>query len=65
MEIRELIELLKTKDQALQVQFLVVEPDTSIVVMELTDEVVDLQKLMKAFRKPTKAQRAQAQKDQA
>lgn len=58
MEIRDLIKILKTKDQSLDVEFLVVEKDTSIVCMELTSEVCDQEKLFKSFKRPKSATKA-------
>jgi hypothetical protein len=58
MEIRNLIKLLQTKDPSLNVEFLVVEKDTSIVAMELTSDVCDHEKLMRAFKKPNRTTQA-------
>lgn len=55
MEIRDLIKLLAGKDQSLNVEFLVVEKDTSIVAMELTSDTCDQEKLLRAFKKPKRA----------
>lgn len=52
--IADTIEILKTKDQTQEVQFMVVANDGQIVAMEMRDELVDLQKLFKAFKKPKK-----------
>lgn len=61
MEIRDLIKLLSSKDQSLDVEFLVVEKDTSVVCMELTSDVCDHEKLMRAFKKPKRPAKATKQ----
>lgn len=53
--VAELVELLKTKDQAAKVQFLVVDSqDGAILVMDLRSNLVDMEKLMRSFKKPKK-----------
>lgn len=52
--IADVVEILKGKDQAQEVQFLVVSNDGQIIAMDLRDELVDLSKLFKAFKKPKK-----------
>lgn len=58
MEIRDLIKLLQTKDPSLEVEFLIVEKDASIVAMELTSDVCDQEKLLRAFKNPKRATKA-------
>ena len=56
--IAELVELLKTEDQSATVQFLVVSSqDGAILKMDLRSDLVDVEKLMKAFKKPSKTAR--------
>lgn len=54
--IAELIELLKKEDQSATVQYLVIDSrDGAIVKMDLRSDLVDVQKMMNAFKKPSKA----------
>lgn len=55
MEIRNLIKLLQAKDPSMDVEFLVIEKDTSIVAMELTSDTCNQEKLLRAFKKPKRA----------
>ncbi len=64
MEVRNLIKLLQTKDHSLDVEFLVVEKDTSVVAMELTSDTCDQEKLLRAFKKPKRAAKAAKQGEQ-
>lgn len=53
--VAQLTEQLKQGDQAQEIQFLIVDAKTSEVLqVDLRDNLVDIQKLMKVFKKPTK-----------
>ena len=55
MKTKDMIKILKTKNQEQEVEFLVVDKRTTgIVAMELTSETADLGKLFKAFKAPKK-----------
>ena len=53
MKLSQVIEILQTKDQDQEVQY-IVAADGRIVAMEAKDEFVDVMKFMKAFKRPKK-----------
>lgn len=55
MKIKDLVAVLKNKDQELEVEFIVIGKDTRVIAMNLTSETCDQEKLFKAFKKPKKA----------
>ena len=52
MKIKEVIEILKTKDPEWEVQFIVARTDGQIIAMEAKDTFVDVMKFLKSFKKP-------------
>ena len=54
MKIKELVEILKTKDQELEVQFVIATTEGAIEAMEAKDEFVDVMKFLKAFKRTKK-----------
>lgn len=56
--VAELIELLQKQDQAAPVQYLIVSSvDSAVLQMDLRSNLVDVQKVMQAFKKPAKKSR--------
>lgn len=54
MKIKDIIEILNTKDQDQEAQYIVASTDGQIIAMEAKDEFVDVMKFLKAFKKPKK-----------
>ena len=54
MKLKDGIEILKTKDQEQEVQYIVASVDGDIIAMEANDEFVDVMKFLKAFKRPKK-----------
>lgn len=56
--VAELIELLKKEDQSAPVQYLIVSSvDSAVIQMDLRSNLVDVQKVLGAFKKPSKKSR--------
>ena len=54
MKLSQVIEILQTKDQDQEVQYIVASVDGQIVAMEAKDEFVDVMKFLKAFKRQKK-----------
>lgn len=54
MKVKDVVEILKTKDQEQECQYLVVSDQGAIIIMDMKDDLVDLSKLFKSFKKKAK-----------